>query len=177
MRAAQINKNYTNKEGFKTLLWCIAGALAIMFSVQLVKVVKGFFAMLTGKKGEEELQKKADEQTNEVQALIKTSGYSPSTLPKPIAHYATIANSCEQYMQGWGTKSKEMYDLLKGLTANELKAVYLKFGSRINRDFSNDTGTLFTWFDWELTDYNPLDIGVLTRMRLLWKQTLLPITF
>lgn len=177
MNASQINKNYTNKEGFKTLLWVLLGIGVLMFSVQLMKIFKGVFGFLTGKTSEEQLNAKNETEKNKVDTLINQSGYSQSTLPKPISYYAQIADTCENYMKGWGTEAEKMEQLLSPLAANELKAVYLKFGSRINEDFSNDAGNLFTWFDWELSDYSPFHFGALTSMRMIWKRTNLPITF
>jgi hypothetical protein len=177
MKAAQFNKNYANKEGFKTLLWCGVGVLFIMFFTQITRMLKGFFGLITGSTSAEEIMKKNEAEANKVDALISSSGYSGSSLPRPISHYDNIADSLENYMQGWGTNSKKMYELLAPLSANELKAVYLKFGSRVNEDFSNDAGNLFTWFDWELSDYSPFDLGAASKMRTLWKKTGLPLTF
>lgn len=177
MNARTINRDYANKEGLKTLLWVLLGVAVLMFSVQIMKVMKGFFSMLSGKTSEEELNKKNEDEKNKVQSLITSAGYSQSSLPHPITFYSNIADSLEGYMQGWGTESDKMIELLKPLSNNELKAVYLKFGSRINNDFSNDAGNLFTWFKWELSDYSPFSMGALTRMRIIWKKTGLPITF
>ncbi len=177
MTAKQLNEKYTNKEGAKTLLWLVIAALIIMFSVQIMKVLRGVFGFITGKTSDEEIAAKNETEANKVQALIKESGYSQTTLPKPMTYYMSIADSLEEAMQGWGTDSDTMLNLLKPLTDNELKAVYLKFGSRINDDFGNDAGNLFTWFKWELSDYSPFSVGALTRMRLIWKKTGLPITF
>lgn len=177
MSYATTIKQNANKEGMKTLLWLLAGALVIMFFTKVVKAFSWFTGLISGASSEKELADKAELQKNEVQGVIQQSGYSQSTLPHGIAYYTNIANSCENYMKGWGTESAKMYNLLKPLTPNELKAVYLQFGSRINEDFQNDAGNLFTWFGWELGDYSPFDFGALSRMRTLWKQTGLPITF
>jgi hypothetical protein len=170
-------KQNANKEGFKSLLWVILGIMAVMFSVQIMKALKGLFGFLSGKTSEQELNDKNEVEKNKAETLITQSGYTQNSLPKPISYYSSIADSLFNYMQGWGTNAEKMIEILKPLSSMELKAVYLKFGSRINLDFGNDAGNLFTWFDWELSDYSPFSIGALTRMRLIWKKTNLPITF
>lgn len=177
MKAVEFNQNYANKEGFKSLLWIGGAVIALFFFSYIIKAMKAFFLFITGKATEKELNEKNDLEQQKAEKLIKDSGFDPNKLNRPMSYYQGIADELYNAMEGWGTNGTKVVDLCKPLTAIELKAVYLKFGSRINTDFSNDAGNLFVWFGWEFQSWNPLETTSLMALRIIWGKTGLPITF
>lgn len=97
-------------------------------------------------------------------------------------HYERIADQLFSEMRGMKRNKPKVYELLEGLTGNELKAVYNAFGSKNYSLFGNDgflakwnvTGfqlDLFGWFKKELHGDS------LDEMRALWNRKKIEVTF
>jgi len=90
-----------------------------------------------------------------------------AALSKSEASLEQIAGDQFQMMYGFGTRWPMLYDSLKGLNSEDLRAVYKKFGWRSEKYFGVETfsGDLFGWYVADLSD------SELVQMRQLWAQT------
>lgn len=111
------------------------------------------------------------------------SAYSISgALKSDQSNYDQIAERLFGAMRGIGTDEKTVFEILDGLTGNELKAVYNAFGTRNYSLFGND-GFLSRWsvtgFDLDLFGWFKKELGKadLEEMRALWKRKKVDISF
>ena len=98
-----------------------------------------------------------------------------SKLPGDPTKYANIADIQYNAMNAYGTDTSALFNSLKGLDANELKAVAKAFGKRAStisiipgtEQSISGNRTIFDWYNTELWEWT----GNLDKMKAIWKNT------
>lgn len=155
----------------KKFTWQIVGGLLllVLVLVLLKKTGKGLFSIFS--------DQNKDELTKAAESNIKSTSVSTSRLSFDKTYYTTWANKFYQSMYGWAPYfvnrySEQDYLELESLNADELKMIFKEFGVKRKENWLGlhyqTTGTLFDWFENELTGTELERIKSIFRKTGLW---------
>lgn len=138
-------KKLGTKDSFKTILWLMAIFAVLFFGKKLFSFIKGLFDW-GGKESEENLAIiQADKAYfDDLTRRFKWSatGVSDSVLNGEVARAI-------QYMSGYTTNWIELNRMITGMSGTHFIGFYIRFGSRINDEFSNQAGDFVEWINFE----------------------------
>jgi len=138
-------KKLGTKDSFKTILWLMAIFAILFFGKKLYSLVQGLFNW--GKT--ETAENLAVLQTGKQEFSALEKRFNWSTTGVSITVIESEVAQAVQYMSGYTTNWGELNKMITKMHPNHFVGFFIKFGVRINDEFSNQAGDFIQWLNYE----------------------------